>query len=803
MPAGFPLETPSLTVVIAPDAPPLEERVATLLSNKIRMERRSPDVQVSIIRAEAAPTNGSLPIFLGRAGTAQMDSLCKKYNVTLPGKQRVAPESFALKFIGRDDGGYGLVAVGADGRGVLYAAGEILRQASFKRGGVTFSRLDLQSAPAYRFRGSSANQGGTMMQITGARSWTEDERHDYILELALSGANTFYASGTEFDFVKQYDLMTVTDCRPNEYRGSFPKEWQATERGGWVCPSVPEARKALLEQWDKDFAQRPDHDVLRMYAGDPGGCRCPRCEPWGKTFVLLCEEVANLWLKHHPHSIVQIANQDLSNAGDQAIFDYLNEKPRTWLEGLAYGPGSNAMSPYFRNELREDLFEYPRTGPVSRYLAETLNQLPKYQQITHYSDITHWISAQYQVEHPEPNIVKVYGRRTFHTRPQAFYDINQAIMPFSEGDIIYSEGYHDELHQWMWNRLLWNPHQSLDAVLGDYFTYFMGPESVESMRAAALQLEKNLETPLAMNDGIDRFRELVKQGGQGMPDFDHLRPGDHRWLEYLQKADLDKYFQLKLRIELSKRQRISDALAASTDSDAKLAAVKAVLAEPAESPEMAALREDARVAGEASNKLYGVRNVGYFSTDKALTDLAWIAKQVDLAAAAPADQRGALLANLVGYEDPGPGGFYDDAGDKDRQPHLVQGESYNATPMMDPNNRPSQNTIAYSLEDPKGVVSFHYTGLEPNAQYRMRATLVLPRLPRGMAQMPEGLKRTETILADGAEIAKDIEVPEYTAQQFEYDIPQSATQDGTLDLTFQRGTGAMAVVVSEVWLLKK
>ncbi|MDX9975574.1 MAG: hypothetical protein RBU21_21490, partial [FCB group bacterium] len=496
-----------------------------------------------------------------------------------------------------------------------------------------------------------------------------------------------------------------------------------------------------------------------------------------------------------------IANQDLSNAGDQAIFDYLNEKPRPWLEGIAYGPGSNAMSPYFRDELREDLFEYPGAGPVNRYLAETLNQLPKDQKITHYSDITHWISAQYEVENPEPNIVKVYGRRTFHTRPRAFYGIFQAIMPFSEGDIIYSEGYHDELHQWMWNRLLWNSGQSLRAVLGDYFRYFMGPEYVKPMTAAALQLEKNLETPLATNKGIDRVLELVKEGGKTMPDFAQLRAGDHRWLEYLQKAGLDKYFQLKLRIEDDKRRRVADALAGTGDTDAKLTAAATVLAEPAESPEMAALREDARIAGEAANALYGVRNVGYFATEKSLTDLAWIATQIERARTAPEAERPALLAHVVSYEDPGPGGFYDDAGDENRQPHLVKGESYNASAMMDPNNRPSQNTLAYSLEDPRGVV-FRYTDLEPDAQYRVRATLVLPRFPRGMSEVPEGMKRTESILADGTYLAKDIEIPEYTARHFEYDIPQTATQDGTLELTFEKGTGAMGIVVSEVWLLK-
>lgn len=792
------VEAARVAVVLDSGAADLEGRVAEVLREHIVMERRSPQAAVEIVRGDAPAAD--LRIYLGRAGSPLIDGLAKAHGVTLPGKLRTHPESFAIK-TATVDGVPAIVALAADGRGVLYAAGEILRRLSYRPGAVIAPAMDVRTAPAYRFRGSSGNQGGTMRQVTGARAWTDQEWQAYVTELALSGANVFYAAGANREFLKQFDLMTVSDVRPNQFRGEYPKEWQATERGNWVCPSVPEARKALLEQWDRDFAEREDHEVLRMYAGDPGGCRCPRCEPWGKTFIELCEEVANLWLKHHPEGIVQIANQDLSNEGDQAIFDYLNEKPRPWLEGIAYGPGSNAMSDYFRPELREDLFEYARSGPVNRYLAETLNQLPKEQQISHYSDITHWISAQYEVENPEPNIVKIYGRRTFHTRPRAFYEIFQAIMPFSEGDIIYSEGYHDELHQWMWNRLLWDSHQSLDAVLGDYFRYFMGPDAVEPMRAAALQLEENLEAPLATNEGIGRFYELVKSAENTLPDVEHMRPGDHRWLEYMQKAALDQYFQLKLHRETDREQRVMAALRGSGDAAARIAAAKAVIDEAAETPEMAELRETARRCGEASDRLYGVRNVGFFSTDKPLTSLGWAAKQIDRAGTAPEAEREAILGRVAGYTDAGEGGFYDDAGDEAAQPRLVKGESYDATAMMDPNNRPSQNTIAYSLEDPRGV-AFRYEGLDPNAAYKVRVAVALPRIPRGMG-VPETLKRTQSILADGEYLVKDAEIPEYTADIFEYDVPQGLTQDGTLELTFERGTGAMAVVVGEVWLVKK
>jgi hypothetical protein len=787
-----------ISIVLEPGADDTEARVADVL--RARIMKRSPGASVEIGRAQ--PVAGSLAIYLARTERGGVaDKLLTREKIVLPSDGwDTFPEGYACKSV---DGGKALVAVGADKRGVLYAAGEVLRRLRYGQDAVSFDEFSVCTAPAYRYRGSSANQGGTMRQITGARGWTPEELREYTIDYALAGANCFYAHADMFDFVKSFDLMSEFGCRPNALR-DFPPEWQATERGNWACPSVPEARQAMLAQWGKLFQTLPDYDVLRFFAGDPGGCRCDKCEPWGKTFIHLCEEVATIWLKYHPESVVMIANQDVNNEGDQAIFDYCNEKSRDWLYAIAYGPGSNAMSDYFRPELRDDLFEYPGSGPVNRYLAETLNQLPRWQRIVHYSDITHWISAQYQVENPEPNIERIYGRRTFHTRPKAFYRIFQAIMPFSEGDIVYSEGYHDEFHQYIWNRLLWNPNQSLEEVCLDYCRYQFGEDAAPLMFQAMCQLEDNLEAPLETNDGIDKYYALVKEAGSKIPA--NLMAADYRWRLHMQKAALDQYVQRKLRDERALEQRLLElAKSGAVKDDPREDVMQAMeLAEqPGETPEMAELRAEAERLGIETNERFGLRNVGFFGLDKPLTSLPWIKQMVFGAAIRSSfDQMRTRLSLIADHENPGPGGFYDDAGNKQRQPHLVKGESFDAAAMMDPNNRPSQNTLAYSLTDPRGV-AFSYTGLDPSGAYKLRATLVAPRIPKEMLDLPVKLKLVQNILADGQYIARDVEVPEFTAEYFEYDIPQDLTKDGTLDLTFERGAGSLAIGVSEIWLIKR
>lgn len=624
--------------------PPTTQEHSTRMIDLLfsRIAQRS-DVGITITRFR--DEEASLHIVIGRTEEyPRLQTLCERHGVVLPGRDTPFPEGFAVKLVETEDGPM-IIAVGADERGVLYAAGEILRRFAYGAETLSVEPYQVATAPAYRYRGFSANQGGTMRQITDARGWTTAELFEVIQDYALAGANMFYVErdgGQLYDYVRSLGLMTITDCRPNEYRGEIPEGWAAGglerwEGGHWLCPSVPEARAKLMDTWREDFAKRPHHDVFRMYSGDPGGCRDDRCAPWGKTYIELCEEVAAIWREGHEDGIVIIANQDLSNEGDQAIFDYLNAQPRPWLYGLAYGPGSNAMSHYFRDELREDLFAYSGTGPVNRYLRETLNELPAQQKIIHYSDITHWIRSQYEVESPDPYLVRVFGRRTFHTRPQAMYDIFQAIMPFSEGDIIYSEGYHDEFHQYMWARLLWNPNRTCEDVVNEYCTYYFGADAAPIMREAIFQLEENLEAPLRENTGITKYHGLVTAAGKRVPA--NLLKDDHRWRAHAQKAALDLIVQQRLQKEWAVAQGVLDEIDRGLEDDdlqvALRKAMGALVIEMGPSFSMGELLTQVRQYGDEAENRHGIRNVGAFRLDRPLFDLRRIRARVNAIIAEP------------------------------------------------------------------------------------------------------------------------------------------------------------------------
>jgi hypothetical protein len=784
-----------------------------------------------------------LVVLLGvPANAGRLRAFLVERHIPLPTPADPGPEGYLIKSVSTPDGVL-IAAAAVDQRGTLYAVGELLRQAVVRPKGLAFPvDLDLRTAPAFRIRGTEVSQGGTMRELTRVRPWTEQEWRRVVLDYALAGANTFGGGANEFAFLKSYGLMVHGLVQPNNVSGH--SEWAAVEpigRSNYVCLSIPEARRAALENVERVMKHSLPYDIMRIPSGDPGGCWCEKCEPWGKTYVLMCADMAKVILKYLPHTRIYITNQELSNAGDQFIFDYLNQAPQTWMAGIYYGPGSNAMSwnGTKRPDHRLDLFEYPGFGILDGYLREMVRQMPKRQAIQMFTDLTHWTTSQYgmmvsdplpdfegrmppPLDHwfyelrPDPAFAKTYNRRAFFVRPRAYYRIFQETMRYGEGEITYSEGHHDQFNQWIWQRLLWHPKVSLEDVIKEYACTWFGPEAAPAMSEAILQMERNLTEPLAGNDGISRAYRLVMKAGERMPA--RVREQSYLWAEYREKAVLDRYVQLRLLRQTERRRDIEKHFASEDVNGAAQYAIER-LGEPQDSAEMAALSEEARAAGEASARLFGLRNIVSFTKDQDLVGLGWIERQVKRLAAARPEEKRAIARLIAHYDDPGEGGFYDDAGDPARSPHMEHGREYSVNNFLAGSlsnaNLPSQRTMAYT-EDAGPGVTFRYTGLDKAARYRVRFAFVRPKfLPRYAMLHTE---KTQSIYANDRLLAADVEVPELDAQLFEYEIPPDLTAGGVVTIRLEKAaniaigrvplvnqwkrTSGWATIVSDVWLLK-
>jgi hypothetical protein len=189
--------------------------------------------------------------------------------------------------------------------------------------------------------------------------------------------------------------------------------------------------------------------------------------------------------------------------------------------------------------------------------------------------------------------------------------------------------------------------------------------------------------------------------------------------------------------------------------------------------------------------------------DVPLTDAAWLRAEMTAAKGLP-DQaaRLARLGAAVNRTDPGPGGFYDDFGDPQRQPHLDRGRGWEKDPAFDESPQ-----CAFSLRrGPIPRAWWHYAethyetplrakydGLDASARYRVR-----------VVYGAQEKRKVRLTAGDGHEVHGFLARP---FEPVEFDVPAAATAGGELTLTWTPEPGAggpgRGCQVCEVWVLKK
>lgn len=844
----------SVLIQCGESAGEIERNVAALLAERIEETSGVPARVAGSATADPAPAT-ELVILVGvPEHHRQMREQFEAHRIAPLTNLSPGPEGFLLQSVPGENGRV-LILAGIDPRGVLYGAGEALRQMVVRGSTIEFpATLKVRSAPAFEVRGTQFGQSSVARNLAKVRPWTEADRRRAVLDMALAGLNTVeVGAGIRPDdplyrLLQSFGLKTLVHYGPNV--GSGPTEWQAAEsigRQGYLCPSVPAARAALLQRCEDQFRNGAPVDYVRFAGGDGGGCECDRCKPYGGVFIRLCEDLAQIIHRYHPNAQIFITNQKFDNEDDKAIFAYLQEKPRPWLRAFCYGPGSDAMSwqPGHRQTHRMDLFRYPGFGPPGRYVEEILHQLPPSQDVVFFNELTHWRYSQngfvqaypradrngdlpphwnhfvYERQ-PDNALTMVYDRLTFFAWPRYYHWYFNQVMRYGIGDVTHSSGTHDHFNQWLWQRLLWAPQRGVEEVVAEYARTWFGPEAAPLMAEAIFQLEDNLvekpDLPLAKKEGIERCYRLVRQAGDKMP---AARMKENwLWREYMQKAALDQYVQLSVRQQLKLQKRIEKAVAASA-SDAVIDRALQWLSERRESAAMARLRKEADRLGEESNRQFGVRSEGLYNLDHDFIGLGWLQRQLERARAAQGGARAERLRMITHYEDPGAGGFYDNCGTLDRCPNVVHGYPYDFGQPLVPGmnsegNRLSQRTMHFTQDEDEGV-KFHYRGLDPNSAYRIRFTLVRPWYQeRYRSRMNQ---HTETIYAGDVVLARDLEVPERMSDFFTFDIPPEAIRNGELVIRFERAadvahgtrlerevwrnTGGWGTIVSEAWLMKR
>ncbi len=675
-----------------------------------------------------------------------------------------------------------IAITGNDARGTLFGAGALLRNLHMDRDIVEApDNLNLASSPKYPLRG---HQLGYRPKTNSYDGWDVRQWEQYIRDLAVFGTNAIElipprsddAADSPHFPLPPMQMMIEMSRIANEY-GLDVWIWYPAMDKDYSDPATVEF---ALKEWADVFRQLPRIDGVFVPGGDPGHTQ-PRV-----LMALLEKETENLH-RFHPKAQMWMSPQSFNREWMDEFLGIMKTEPK-WLSGIVFGPQIRMSLPDLRKAISA---RYP---------------------IRHYPDITHSRQSQYPVPDWDVAFAVTEGREVINPRPMDEAAIFRYSAPYTNGFITYSEGCNDDVNKFVWSSLGWNPEADVHDILREYSRYFIGDRYKENFADALLKLEENWRGPLISNTEtyatLDRFREMERSASPATL-------ANWRFQQALYRAYYDAYVRARL-IQETKEE--SEALNRFRDAKSDAAALERanlfLMRREAVAPEWRArVSELAEALFQSIRMQLSVprykaisvdRGASFDTIDVPLNSSQWLQSRLLEIRKLSGDERLKAIDEILKWEDPGPGGFYDDLGDPARQPHLVKGKSYAEDPAFlqspivefsyRPALRKSSWTSAGSLGDTP--LRMRYDGLDKNAAYKIRVIYAgdSPRI------------KIKLVANGSYEIHPLMEKPN-PVKPIEFEIPKAATASGELNLEWTReqglGGNGRGCQVSEIWLIKK
>jgi hypothetical protein len=781
------LDLSKATVVAPAQLTPVEQQAITLLTEEV--EKRT---GLSWHRAAALPAREGPVIVVGplsafRASESAIAQLVE-------GQFTGPAEGYRIQVLGASAR---VVVVGNDSRGVMFGVGRLLREVRMMRGKVFVPEtFNVTSAPKNRLRG---HQLGYRPKTNSYDAWDVADWEQYLRDLIIFGCNAIELIPPRSDdapdsphFPRPPPEMMIEMSRLADRYGLDVWIWYPAMDKDY---SDPETVEAAVKEWGDVFKLLPRIDAVFVPGGDPGHTQ-PR-----HLMALLERETRQLHLTH-PKAQMWVSPQGFTQAWmDEFIGILRNERP-AWLDGVVFGPQVRVSLPVLRDLVPE---QYP---------------------IRHYPDITHSRQCQYPVPDWDVAFAVTEARECINPRPQDEAVIFRSAWRQTIGFITYSEGCNDDVNKAIWSALGWDPEANVAEVLREYSRYFIGEPFSDSFAKGLLALEQDWRGPLLANAGVNSTLEQF-QAMERAATPRQLR--NWRFQQGLFRAYYDAYTRRRLIFETDLEMQAMDRLrrAAETGPLNAMSEAEAILNRPLTQAPGRDLHERILELGAALFQSSGMqlsvpkyraiavdRGAELDTLEYPLNNRAWLKEQFGRIRRLKSEaERIAAIGQIVDWENPGPGGFYDDLGNPARQPHLVRGPGFAADPgafksprsdfeedlVIDDDEPAPQGTRRVSWEDHveilyDGALQMRYTDLDPAAHYRIRVVYA-----------GDSPRRKMRLLANDLEVHPFIAKPS-PYRPLEFDLPPSATASGTVTLTWQGelglGGNGRACQVSEVWLLK-
>jgi hypothetical protein len=754
------------TITTAPNLTAQEKQAVVMLADEIEKRTR--------IRLPVGDRPSTGPeILVGEEGNLRaVFSLSVRQLVPAP----IGAEGYRVQSIGNT-----VVVAGNDPRGTLFGIGALLRNLRMERDILEVpDDLKIATAPKYALRG---HQLGYRPKTNSYDGWDVRTWEQYIRDLAVFGTNAIElipprsddAADSPHFPLPPMRMMTEMSRLADSY-GLDVWIWYPAMDKDYSDPATVEF---ALHEWEEVYKKLPRIDAIFVPGGDPG-----HTEP--KYLMALLEKQTALLHKYHPKAQMWVSPQSFNKEWmDQFLAILKNEQP-AWLTGVVFGPQVRLSLPQLRAAVPA---RYP---------------------IRHYPDITHSRQAQYPVPDWDVAYAATEARETINPRPVDQSAIFHALQPYTIGFLTYSEGCNDDVNKMIWSALGWNPDANITDVLTEYSRYFIGYEYGNSFTRGLRGLERNWRGPIAANSEIENtlgeFQAMEKNASPATL-------ANWRFQQTLYRAYYDAYERRRLIHEteienramaelrkgnLGEAERILD----TTLTDRVALDLRGRIFELAE-----ALFQSIRMQlSVAKYKAISTdRGANLDTVDVVLNSRGWLKAQfAEIRKNADEGERLKQIDRIVNWDNPGPGGFYDDLGDLRRQPHLVRGQVYALDPaFLDSSyvghsyraeRRSSWWNTAETLGDTP--LQMHYDHLDRNAQYKIRITYAgdSPNI------------KIRLVANDKIEIHPLITKPNPIAP-IEFKIPKAATQSGELNLSWYReaalGGNGRGCQIAEVWLIKE
>ena len=699
-----------------------------------------------------------------------------------------APEGYQLRVSG-DSGKIVVSIVGNDARGVLYGIGHLLRTLRLNRQRASLPNdLNVATAPRFALRG---HQLGYRDKTNSYDGWDLRQWRQYIRDLAVFGANAIEIIPPRSDDrptsvhfpLPPLETMAGVSQIADDY-GLDLWVWYPAMDQDYSDPATVEQ---AVDEWAQVLRKLPRLDALFVPGGDPGHAR-PRM-----LMALLEKQILSL-RRFHPKLQIWVSPQGFSQEWLDEFLGVLQEGV-DWLTGVVHGPWVYLPMAEFRRVIPD------------RYL------------LRNYPDITHSLACQFPVPDWDVAYALTEGREGINPRPLGQAAIFQKTQPPTVGFLTYSEGCHDDLNKAIWSGLGWNPEADVLDILRDYSRYFIGEAYADDFAQGLLALERNWQGSLASNASVDTTL-LQFQALEAVASPRVLQ--NWRFQQALYRAYYDAYVRHRLLYESALEEQAMDQLqqAEARGSFNVMAEAERILDRAVQQPIATTWRTRIFQLAEAlfqsiqmqlSVRLYQgqaeVRGANLDGLDYPLNDRLWLQERF-----AEIRQRPDEAARLAGIEqilqwtNPGPGGFYDDLSNPFLQSHLVhslrfeEDPEFRSTPLRRFPYRKHPGVLRRAWRTYTGAWSYgsfqmRYSGLDPNARYRLRIVY-----PPTVSEVNLHLTANDGVEVHASLAKQDPPLPR------EFDLPPQATQTGQLVLTWHgdasQGGNPGTLGVSEVWLMK-